>query len=820
MTPIASRFFRLISRTRLPRLDGEMRLAGLSKPVEIRRDEWGVPHIHAENLPDLFFSQGFVHAQDRLWQMEFNRRLVAGRLAEILGPVVVDVDRWVRILTMRRVAEYEVNLLSPEVAGYLQAYANGVNVCMSRQRLPIEFSLLRHRPEPWTIADSISWIKMMSWSLSVNWEAELTRSLLVARLGPELAAELEPLHLQRWPYVLPPDVDYSRIGLAALEIARKARPFMGPSPYDGLGSNNWVLSGERTQSGKPILANDMHLQLTAPGIWYENHLVGDGVDITGVTIPGIPGVVSGHNGRVAWGYTNGFPDVQDLFVEHIRRSDDGQVQVEYNDAWEDARVIHETIAIKGEEPVVEEVIITRHGPIINSLAEDLTSEEPLALRWTSLEPDTMIQAIFQVMKASSCDEFHEALCEWTAPVQHIVYADVEGNIGYTFTGKIPIRAKSSGRLPVPGWTDEFEWLGYIPHDYLPHMMNPDQGYIATANNRLVRPDYPINIELEPISGDRAQRIGEMILDTGLRSGQEKINVDYIKQMQFDLASPSARVILRYLVQLPLDYSVHKPETDLHTALKLLKAWDGTLSADSPAAAIYQVFLHIFVPLVLKDKLDPTEGKPKASKINPKSTSLTDRYMGKGPTPVLAEVGLFSERWLPWLTQVLSNPDSHWFDLGKGEARDDVILLGLRATLDYLYAEFGKDMQQWSWGKLHQCTFRHPLSASPIMAELFNRGPYPTGGDSTTIWATGTGFDDLQTTLMSAKPIIGPPYRMIVDLGDLRNSMSMLVPGQSGNPASPYYDNQIEAWYKARYHPMLYFWQDVEKNTRHKIKLYP
>jgi penicillin G amidase len=818
LLPLVNQLLRLISRTRLPRLDGQLRLAGLSKPVEIRRDDWGVPHIYADNLADLIFAQGFVHAQDRLWQMEFNRRIVSGRLAEILGSVAVDLDRWVRTLTMRRVAEYEVTLLSEEARGFLQSYANGVNMCMVQQRLPIEFTLLHYKPEPWTIADTLSWIKMMSWTLSVNWEAELTRAKLVARLGTEIAAELEPLHLQRWPYVLPPDVDYSTIGQAALETAQKTRPFMGPSPYDGLGSNNWVLAGDRTQSGKPMLANDMHLQLSAPGIWYENHLSGGGIDVTGVTFPGIPGVVAGHNGSVAWGFTNGFPDVQDLYVEHLRRTEDGRMQVEHNGVWEDARVLHETILVKGEEPVEEEVIITRHGPVINSLADGLAGEEPLALRWTSLEPDTMIHTMFTILRARNCSEFHEALRDWTSPVQHIVYADVEGNIAYTFTGKIPIRAKSSGRLPVPGWTDEFEWLGYIPFDKLPHIVNPDQGYIATANNRVFRKDYPINIELEPISGDRAQRIAEMILDPGLRSNQDKIDLEFIKRMQFDLVSPSARVILRYLVQLPLDVSVHKPETDVHVALKLLKDWDGTLSANSAAAVIYQVFIHMFVQLVLKDKLDPP-GNPNAkSKDNPKPVSLTGRYMGRGPTPVLAEFSLFAERWLPWLTQVLANPSSHWFDLGKGETRDDVIHLGLRSTLDYLSSELGKDMQKWSWGKLHKCTFQHVLSANPVMAGLFNRGPYPIGGDSTTIWAAGTGYTDLGTSPANDLPMIGPPYRMIIDLGDLRNSLSLLAPGQSGNPASVNYDNQIKAWFKAGYHPMLYLKQDVEKHTRRKLNL--
>jgi penicillin amidase len=826
---VANQCLRLYARNRLPRLDGQLQLAGLGRPAQILRDEWGVPHIYAESLKDLCFAQGFAHAQDRLWQMEFNRRLASGRLAEIFGPVAVQVDRWVRTLTIRRVAEFEVSLLSTEVRDLLQAYANGVNVCMAQQRLPIEFSLLRFRPRPWTIADSLSWIKMMSWSLSVNWEAELLRAKLIARLGPEMAADLEPLHLQRWPYILPPELNDATLGASALETAQRGRLYMGPSPYDGLGSNNWAIAGERTQSGKPILANDMHLQLTAPAIWYENHLIGGNIDATGITFPGIPGVVAGHNGRVAWGFTNGFPDVQDLYIERLRRGPDGRLQAEYNGAWEDVRVLHEIIEVKGEVPVTEEVIITRHGPVINSLAAELSGEEPLALRWTSLEPDRMAHAIFEMMRARNCAEFHQALREWTAPVQNVVYADIEGNIAYSFPGKIPIRAKSSGRLPVPGWTDEYEWLGYFPFEALPHFSNPPQGFIASANNRVFREDYPIEIELEPISGDRAQRIAEMILDPTLRQEDEKIDLGFVQKMQYDQVSPSARVILRHLVQLPLNVSAHRPETEIHAALKLLKAWDGALSADSPATAIYQVFIHKLAEILLAHRLDPPTPRGKPTKGNSAKSSLTSRYLGQGPTPVLAETSLFAERWLPWLAQTLADPDAYWFDLGHGEKRDEVVQEALRAALDVLKLRLGSDMQQWSWGRLHQCTFRHSLGSHPLLAELFNRGPYPIGGDSTTIWATGAGYEDFDVPASSATSdpastatpiIIGPPYRMIVDLGDLRNSLSLLAPGQSGNLASPHYDDQIQAWFQGKYHPMLYYRQDVEGHMRHRLDLLP
>lgn len=803
--------FKLLARTRLPKTDGELRLSGLHAPVEVLRDRWGVPHIYASDIHDLFFTQGFVHAQERLFQMDFNRRLVAGRLSKILGAVSIPLDRWMRTLTMRRVAEYEVKLLTDEGRDFLQAYANGINAFIAQGRLPLEFSLLRYKPEPWILADTLAWIKMMSWTLSVNWEMEILRAQLNARLGPELAAELEPAHLQRWPFVVPPGSDYSHIGESALERARAARPFTGPSPYDGLGSNNWALAGSRTTSGMSLLASDMHLLLSAPAIWFENHIAAEDIDATGVSFPGIPGVVAGYNGHVAWCYTNGFIDVQDVYMERLRRNADGHVQAEYNGDWEDVQTLHETIQVKGQEPVVEEVIITRHGPIINALAPDFTGEQPLALRWVSLEPDTMTVVLLELLRAKDVEAFHHAYRNWTAPNQNMVYADQNGNIGYTLIGKIPVRAKGSGRVPVPGWTDEYEWVGYLPYDAQPHRINPPQGYIVTANNRTVSDDYPLRLEIEPITGDRAQRIHELFLDESMRSGEEKIDIPFIQRMHFDQVSPSARLVAHYLGRLPLSQSAHSPETELHAAVKLIKEWDGTLSAESPAAAIYESFIRKMAGMMIHAKLDEPKTKGKAKP----TTSLAERVLGKGPVPVLAETSLFGDRWLPWLTELLPDPDSHWFDLGNGEKRDDVMQLALQATVIELKKMLGPDMNKWSWGKLHQLTFQHVLSANELVASLFNVGPFPLGGDNTTVWAAGAYYHNLDST-----GVVGPPFRMIADLGDFGNSLGLLAPGQSGNPASRHYDDQAKAWFTSKYHPLLYKRQDIEPRAQHRLKLKP
>ena len=784
------------ARTKLAQTNGTLQLQGLRAPVEVIRDRWGVPHIYASNAPDALFAQGFAHAQDRLWQMEFNRRLVAGRLSEVLGVTPLPVDRWMRILGMRRVAEAEVALLRPDVRAEVDAYVAGINAFISRGKLPIEFTLLRYRPEPWCVADSLSWAKMMAWSLSINWETELLRAQLIARLGPERAAELEPPPFDRCPTIAPKDLRGLRdLGGLALDRAEAARPFVGPSAQEGLGSNNWVISGSRTTTGQPLLANDMHLLMTIPAVWYENHLVSRSaadaeadLNVTGVTFPGVPYVIAGHNAHVAWGFTNGFADVQDLYMEHLRRTSDGCVQAEFRGEWLDAQVLQEEVRVKGGQSVTQEVVITRHGPIINALAPDFAGEQPLALRWTSLEPEVTMHALWAMNRARTCLEFREALRDWAGPVQNTVYADTAGNIGYSFPGKVPMRARGDGRVPAPGWTGEYEWTGTIPFDELPHSYNPPQGYIVTANNRVVGDDYPHFISTEYCMGDRAQRITELI------ESQQKIAAATIRRMHFDQVSPTARIVAGYLGRLTTD------DPELASVVQMMQAWDGALSADSPVAAVYEVFMRRMISVILTNKL---------------GADLAARYAGKGPTPALAESSFFGQRSWEWLQAQLAKPDSHWFDLGGGEQRDDVMRLALRQSVDFLKERLGPNASAWAWGKLHKLRYSHIVGQAPTLAPLFNRGPLPLGGDGATVWATGSGMHTVDSD-----QVIGPPFRHISDLGDWRNSLGLLAPGNSGQPGNRHYDDQISAWFEDGYHPLLFAREDVEREAEAKLMLTP
>jgi penicillin amidase len=579
-----------LTRSPQPQRQGQVHLPGLSAPVKIIRDHWDVPHIYGQTDADALFGQGYVHAQERLWQMDFNRRLTAGRLSEILGSAAVPLDRWIRILGLRRVAEQQPPLVEPEMRVMFDAYCAGVNAFIAAGRRPIEFALLNYQPEPWTMIDSMAWAKMMAWDLGVNWETEILRARLAAQIGPELAAELEPPYLRDWPRTVPPGVDYSCIGNEALRRAAEARKFTGPAPQDGLGSNNWVVAGARTQTGQPLLANDMHLGLSAPAIWFENHLIGDTLNVTGVSFPGLPGVVAGHNAHVAWGYTNGFNDVQDIYLEHLRTVNDGRVQYEFKGEWLDAEMIHEAIRVKDADPVVETVIVTQHGPILNALAPDFMGEQPLALRWTALEPDNIFGALLRLNRAQNCAEVREALRYWSAPTQNTVYADVQGNIGYSFPGKTPIRAKGRGRVPVPGWTGEYEWLGYVPFEELPHVYNPPQGYVATANNRVTDDDYPHWIGYDHSGGSRAERIAQLI------EAHPKLSVADMQKMHLDQISMPALRVVASLNTLTTD------DPELAAALKGLREWDGQLGAPSAPAAVYEVFVRRLIERLLSKKL--------------------------------------------------------------------------------------------------------------------------------------------------------------------------------------------------------------------------
>lgn len=592
----------LISRSRLPQFKGRLHFKGLQEPVEVLRDRWGIPHIYARNTRDVFFAQGFIHAQERLWQMDFTRRVVFGRLAEILGKAALPVDRAMRTVSLYRTAQQEAINASGNTLNMMEAYCNGINawieMAVDRHKLPVEFMLLGYTPEPWQPADSFGWGKMMSWTLAANWQSELYRKQFLDQIGPEKLAELEIDIDRAWSVIL----DFG-LGVGVGKSINSTKRFSGPQVGEGVGSNNWVLAGQKTTTGKPLLANDMHLEMTAPGIWFENHLVAGELDVTGVSLPGVPLVIVGHNRQVAWGMTDSCADAQDLYEEHLRQSPEGGWEYEYKSKWHPAAVRREEIRIKGGETAFEEVLTTRHGPVINTLFSDaFPNLPPFALRWTALEPDHTFQALYKLNVARNCTEFHLALRDFDNPSQNIVYADIHGDIGYTMNGRIPIRANGDGTVPAPGWTGSHEWQGYLPLEELPHLVNPSRGYVATANNQIQRPDHPHFLGKDYLVSERIGRIVELI------DAREKHDVSYIQTMQYDQVAISARLMARALGSLKVQ------EPGLQVIVDAMQAWDGRVDKDNPLASIFETTIRLAAGMVIEHHMG----------------DLGQRARGKGP----------------------------------------------------------------------------------------------------------------------------------------------------------------------------------------------
>jgi len=759
-------------RRSLPQTSGELRVRGVSAPVTIVRDSDGVAHITGATETDAAFGLGFVHAQERLWQMEVQRRIGTGRLSEIFGAATLNTDRFLRTLGVDRAARSAFERLDAETIAILDAYAAGVNAFLATNpALPPEFLILGVQPEPWQPVDSLIWAKMMAWDLGGNWSEEVLRALLIAQIGPEDADLLLPAYTADGPVIVPhgalsqpaapvaasPAAIQPATAQAMLELWQHVQLATGLG--DRLaGSNNWVIGGARTASGKPLLVNDPHLSTRIPSIWYLAHVQGGAINAIGATFPGLPAVVIGHNGQIAWGVTNTGPDVQDLYVERI----DAQNFVEYNGQREPVTLISETIVVKNDEPVTLTVRVTRHGPIISDVTDG--TGETLAFRWTVLDAeDATIRAFLNINRARNWTEFTAALRDYKAPMQNFVYADVAGNIGYYAPGALPIRRTGDGRLPVPGWTDEYEWVGYVPFEELPHVYNPPQGYIATANNRVLGDDYPYLLSTSWAAPYRAQRIIELI-----EQGNQFTVAD-MRTMLGDVVSAQARDLL------PVMRAVTPAGPREAAALELLRSWDGAMHGDSAAAALYQGYYHAALEAVFADELRDL---------------FDEQYRTRRDFPAMA------------LRAVLLDGHSEWCDDGTTLAVTEdcattlasALTRGLEAMAD---AQGERDPARWRWDRVHQVVFPHnPFSQVGLLRGLFERR-IPNGGDNFTVNVGPVRISEpyLQYNV--------PSYRQIIDLGDLSGSQFMHTTGQSGNVLSGRYSDYLERWQRVEDVPMRF-----------------
>jgi penicillin amidase len=816
-----------VARSSFPKTSGELKLSGLNSPVDIYRDSYGIPHIYAQTSHDLFFAQGYVHAQDRFWQMDFWRHIGSARLSEMFGESQLDTDTFLRTLGWARVAQQELNKISAEETALLQAYADGVNAYLADHKgaaISLEYAVLKlltpdYTPEPWQPLNTLTWAKVMAWDLgSSEMDYEIMHAVLLKTFTPEQIADLFPPYPSDHPVVVP-NFSLSTTNSSAMTKAEdiqlladmspafqdlaasiiKMESVFGPSG-SGIGSNNWVIAGSRTTTGKPFLANDMHLSEMMPSIWYEVglHCTPKGPDcpynVTGYSFAGSPGVIVGHNDRIAWGFTNVGPDVIDLYIEKI--NPDNPNQYEVNGQWVDMTLVQETINVAGADPVELTVRYTRHGPVIwdnpdenksvqDEWGIDLPSDFVISMRWTALEPTNIYKSIFSIDVAQNWDEYRQAAVYWSVPSQNMVFADIDGNIAYQTPGNIPIRLPGhSGDYPVPGWTDEYEWQDYIPYDQLPTTYNPSEGYIASANNAVVDSSYPYSLTPDWDYGFRAARIVQMI-----ETAPGLIDPAYIQKMHGDNYNASAEYMVPLLSQINLQ------DEHLVEVRNMLTGWDYQNQMDQSAPAVYNAFWRATLAHTFHDQ-------------------LPEDYWPDGGTA-----------WFEILRRIVQTPNSEWWDdinTSAIETRDDILKSAFSDAVAEVEQILGKDTSRWTWGDLHTVIFHNQSlgtsGVGPIEA-IFNRGPYRTSGGGSIVNATA--WNAAETDPVKAYQVAWlPSERMIVDLSNLSASVSLNTTGESGHTFHPHYDDQIDLWRTIQYHPMLWDQAQVESAAVDHLVLTP
>ncbi|HEY3703456.1 MAG TPA: penicillin acylase family protein [Terracidiphilus sp.] len=802
-------WLRASARAALPQLDGKIQVSGLSAPVLVRRDAHGVPHIEAATQDDLFFAQGYIVAQDRLWQMDMYRRNAYGELAEVLGSSMVAHDRAQRVLRFRKVAERMCAGLDAQDKRWLDDYSKGVNAFIAQHPndLPAEFKLLMYKPSPWSGVDSMSVGTMMMDMLDTHWDTKLVREQIAAKLnslpnGAQLESQLYPVGSWRdhpptgevidltQPEVNPPpvtdeDEDNTTAGIrdqrpgtrtAGNKATREQRNEIEPVDIRALrtmlglpdcsgcvsGSNNWVVSGKHTASGKPLLANDMHLMLTEPNIWYMADLKAPGYHAAGVALPGVPWIIAGHNEHVAWGFTALMADVQDLYHEHL----DGKGNYQAADgSWKPLAVDHETIHVRGGKDVTVDVQSTAHGPLLNPMfAKPLN--EPVALKWTIYDAALNGLPIYAMNTAQNWAEFSAAIGQWCWPTQNVVYADDQGHIAYHAVGRVPMRPAGLQAKPVAAGDSGREWQGYIPFEGMPNAFDPPSGFLATANSRVTTEKSPYPLSLEWIEPYRAERIYKSL------QGRDGLTPKDMIAVQTDIYSEVDQE-LAHRFAYAIDHA-SKADDRLKKAADLMRSWDGKLATDSAAASLVDQTRHALWPLVLEPKLG----------------ELTDDYRWQESNFAQEEIIMHgSSEWLP-------HEYKSW---------DDLLTEAVRRGM--AKGKAPSDVSQWAYGSWHVMDIEHPLSGMlPFLRKFAGTGPQPMSGDGTTVKQVGR--------------TLGPSQRFTMDWSNVDGSTENIVLGQSSNPYSPHFRDQWNDWYNGTTFALPFSDTAVAANTRNTLRLNP
>jgi penicillin amidase len=754
-------------RAAVPEFPGVLRLRGLDHPVQIARDRLDIPHIWAHSMPDAFLAQGFAHAQDRLWQMDYDRHRAYGRAAEYLGSSALRQDQLLRRLQLEASARADYNAVTPETRAMLDAYTAGVNAFLeTTTRLPVEYQLLDTTPAPWQPWDACAVFKVRHVFTGGVWQAKLWRARLLRHLGPELTAKLYADESPDQPLIVLPDMNYHGPALNALDVLQTGEAFVNLVPELDDGSNSWVVAGWRTASGRPLLAGDPHRALDTPNVFYQNHLTCPAFDAVGLSFPGVPGFPHfGHNGAVAWCVTTAMADYQDLYIE---RFDPSHPQLyEFQGQWLEAARHREVIQIRGGASVEIDVSVTHHGPIIIG---DPAKEYALALRYTATaEPNAGFNALLPMLYATSSADFEAALRPWVDPCNNVLIADVHGQIGYRTRGQVPIRSRAAAWLPVPGWTGEYEWQGVIPFEEMPCLRNPDAGFIVTANNRIIDDRYPHYLALHYEPGFRARRIRDHLHPLQQASSRD------MTAIHADRVSLPAHAFITMLAR------VEPTDALSAQAQASLQRWDGVMAPDSVAATIYAVCREQLMRAVMEPLLG----------------TWAREALGGGLYGALMPLSQLRERLL---TMMQANDRTL---LPAGDDWSSLMGTALAQTVAWLRQELGDDPQTWQWARLHRTTSRHPLSVVfPESAALLNPPSVAMGGDGDTVQAAtisaGTGYTVGSTSVA----------RFVFDLSDWQRSAWVVPLGTSGHPGSPHYADQAATWGAVQLYPMLYDWSQI------------
>ncbi|GAA0700114.1 penicillin acylase family protein [Kitasatospora atroaurantiaca] len=866
-------------RASFPDVTGSITVAGMSAPVDVKRDANGIPQLYADTPEDLFRAQGYVQAQDRFWEMDVRRHITSGRLSEMFGSGQVETDSFLRTMGWRQVAQQEFDTqLSADAKKYLQAYADGVNVWLGQhpggQSASLEYALLGavngdYKPERWSPVDSVAWLKAMAWNLSGNMQEEIDRSLLAQDFSQDKIAQLYP----DYPYArngtivktgsVAPDGGYkpadgsaTQVPLAQGRAATKALlqdlsgkmaavpQLLGPQGQ-GIGSNSWVVSGDHTTTGKPLLANDPHLGPGLPSVWYQMGLHCRTVsntcayDTAGFTFAGMPGVVIGHNQNISWGFTNLGADVTDLYLEKVTGPD--TYQVDGKDVKFETR--RETIKVAGGTDRTITVRTTNHGPLISdqsseqqnvgkyapagNAAPDRAAGYGVALQWTALTPGRTMDAVFKLDRAAGWDDFRSAAADFAVPAQNLIYADTKGNIGYQAPGMIPQRAKGDGRYPAPGWDPAYDWKkDYVPFKSLPYSFNPATGYIVTANQAVVDPTYRYLLTTDWEYGTRAKEITDQI-ESRLKNGG-KISPDDMQSMQLDNTSVMAKTLV------PLLLKVNVSDPYVREAQDLLKDWNYHQDADSAAAAYYNAVWRQLLTLAFGQKF-PADIRAKGDCLlvrQKTNSTLPDDALNGTPTAV-TECGTRNagqaqpdggDRWTEVVRNLLTQPGDGWWDYIDSDhlqqhGLNNLLGEALKNARRDLTSKLSKDISTWSWGRLHTLTLKEQTLgsddssiASGLVHRLLNRGPYQLSGGTAAVdaagWNAAAGY---QVDWI-------PSMRMVVDLSDFNASRWINVGGASGHAFHPNYNDQTELWAAGKLLPWAWSADAVEQATKHKLVL--